>query len=518
MLVNFLERKPQTKESQDEDVILSKFTPRFRFAPSPTGGLHIGTARTALFNWLAAKSMGGRLILRIEDTDVKRSSKKYEALIIEDLKWLGIEWDEFYRQSERIEIYRKVADKLLREGKAYRCFCSPKRLLDLRNSLLKEGKMPKYDSKCRDLSPQEIDRKLEQNEKFTIRFMVKDGDIEFNDLIRGNIKFGPQAFGDFIIMKSDGTPSYNFAVVVDDNEMKITHVLRGEDHITNTARQILLFKALEYKIPYFAHFSMILAKDGSKLSKRHGATTISEFREMGYLREAIVNYLSILSWNPKGEEEIFGLEEVIGKFRISDISKSPAIFDLDKLNWMNGIYIRKKTPEELFDLCVPFLLKSRIVKEKDLEVSEVVLKIKKCVGAFKDSLKVLSDFPKQSKDFFMDKIDFYEDGAIEVLKMESSLKVIAQFLNVLNQRLNRAGKDKHSDLTEDESKKIINQVANELKEDKIKGKFLYMPIRVSLTGKTHGPELPRVISILGVEGCMKRVEQTLKYRENISKI
>ncbi|MBC7332979.1 MAG: glutamate--tRNA ligase [Actinobacteria bacterium] len=493
--------------------------PRLRFAPSPTGGLHIGTARTALFNWIAAKSMGGKLILRIEDTDIKRSTREYEALIIEDLKWLGIGWDEFYRQSERIGIYQKVAERLLEERKAYRCFCSPQRLSDLRDTLLRQGKVPKYDGKCRYLTQEEIKKKLEQKQKFVIRFVVENeeriGDIEFNDLIRGVIRFSPEAFGDFIIIKSDGTPSYNFAVVVDDSDMKITHVLRGEDHITNTARQLLLFKALGYKIPYFAHFSMILARDGSKLSKRHGATTISEFREMGYLSEAIVNYLSILSWNPMGEEEIFALQDVVDEFRFQDISKSPAIFDIDKLNWINGIYIRKKTCEELFELCTPFLIKSGIIGEKELENEKVIAKIKKCIDAFKDNLKVLGEFPDRVRDFFSDKIDSYEDSATEVLKAESSLKVVVKFMDLLKRKLSSLAGDKSVDLTEEEGKNIIKSVADELKNDKIKGKALYMPIRASITGKTHGPELPKVIAILGIEDCIKRVEQTLTYLNNL---
>ncbi|MDD3519728.1 MAG: glutamate--tRNA ligase, partial [Actinomycetota bacterium] len=323
---------------------------RFRFAPSPTGGLHIGTARTALFNWLAARSMGGKLILRIEDTDLKRSNKAFENSIINDLKWMELDWDEFYRQSERLDIYLREAERLVSEKKAYRCFCSPERLDNLKESLISEGRPTGYDNKCRDLKEEEIGKNLKEKKAYTIRYKVEPGEIIFNDLIRGEIKFISNVISDFVLIKSDGTPSYNFAVVIDDNDMGISHVLRGEDHITNTARQIMLFKSLAYDIPEFAHLSMILGKDGSKLSKRHGATTITQYREEGYLKEAIVNYLSLLSWAPKDGEEFFALSNIFKKFKLKDVSKNPAIFDIDKLNWINGNYIRTKSNLELKEL------------------------------------------------------------------------------------------------------------------------------------------------------------------------
>ncbi|MBE3035988.1 MAG: glutamate--tRNA ligase, partial [Candidatus Atribacteria bacterium] len=338
--------------------------PRLRFAPSPTGGLHIGTARTALFNWLAAKSMAGKLILRIEDTDIKRSNKLFEESIICDLGWLGVTWDEFYRQSDRMESFKDYAYKLLDEGKAYRCFCSPERLEELKSVQYAEGKMSKYDNRCRDLSPAEIENEIAGGKSYAIRFKIEPCEIIFNDLIRGEIRFNSDVFGDFIILKSDGTPSYNFAVVIDDHEMNITHILRGEDHITNTARQILLIKSLRFEIPEFAHLSMILGKDGSKLSKRHGSQTITEFRDEGYVKEALGNYLALLSWAPRTGNEIFNITEITGEFKLSDVSKSPAIFDLDKLNWINGNHIRQKTVDELFKLVLPFILKSQIIEEK----------------------------------------------------------------------------------------------------------------------------------------------------------
>jgi len=487
-------------------------TSRFRFAPSPTGGLHIGTARTALFNWLAARSMGGKLVLRIEDTDIKRSSCKYEKSIISDLKWLGINWDEFYRQSERLEKYRDLAEKLLKEKKAYRCFCSPERLEKLKASQYASGKMSKYDNRCRELSDAEIKKNLSKNKSFTIRFKVDDKEeIVFNDLIRGKVSFKSDVIGDFIIIKSDGTPSYNFAVVVDDGDMEITHVIRGEDHLTNTARQILLFKSLGFELPYFAHISMILGEDGSKLSKRHGAATITQFREEGYLAEAMGNYLSILSWSPGEGREIFDIGDIKDRFRIQDISKSPAIFDVNKLKWLNGIYIRRKTTEELVDLCMRFLIREKVIEEEDKKDEEIMKTISRGVKSFKDNLKVLSDFPGYIRDYLSDKITDYSSESLEILKMDKSRTVIESFLEVIKNAGRSFDNARNMDLNEEKSKNLINGIGEKLKKLDIKGKYLYMPIRVSITGKTHGPELPGVISILGPEKCIQRVKQTLEY-------
>lgn len=489
--------------------------PRFRFAPSPTGGLHIGTARTALFNWLAARSMKGKLILRIEDTDVKRSSTAYEKSIIGDLRWLGLDWDEFYRQSERIEIYRKHAFQLLDEDKAYRCFCSPERLGNLKENQYAAGKMSKYDGLCRKLDNAEIEKKLKDGVPFAIRFKVADDrEITFHDLIRGEITIKSEVIGDFIIIKSDGTPSYNFAAVSDDGDMKITHVLRGEDHITNTARQILLFESLGSDIPSFAHFSMILGRDGSKLSKRHGATTISQFREEGYLSEALANYLSLLSWAPDEGQEIFSPGDILDKYKISDISKSPAIFDVDKLNWLNGIYIRKKSDRELADLCMPYLLSEKIIDKNDTENEKIMSKILKGINAFKDNLKVLSDFSLYIKDFFEEKITEYSSEATEILKPESSKTVLKTFLELLESEWKSFDNNPDMDFNEEKGKEIIVETGEQLKDLNIKGKYLYMPIRVSVTGKIHGPELPKVISMLGLENCIQRVNQTLEYIKN----
>lgn len=483
---------------------------RFRFAPSPTGGLHIGTARTALFNWLATRSMGGKLVLRIEDTDLKRSSSEFESSIINDLKWMGLEWDEFYRQSERLEIYIKEAGRLIEGKKAYRCFCSPERLENLKNSLISEGKPSGYDNKCRDLSESEIEENIKNNKTYTVRYRVEPGEIIFNDIIRGEIRFSSDVISDFVLIKSDGTPSYNFAVVVDDNDMRISHVLRGEDHITNTARQIMLFKSLDYEIPEFAHLSMILGKDGSKLSKRHGATTITQYREEGYLKEAIVNYLSLLSWTPRTGEELFAPENIFEKFRLQDVSKNPAIFDIDRLNWINGNYIRMKNDRELEKLLLPFLS----MEKNGLPSEEDNLKIYKLIDAFKDKIKTLKEFYPLAKDFFITEMTSYDEEAVEIIKTETAGMVINRFESEIKRHKEESG----NEISEEEAKEIINKINQELKEFNIRGRFLYMPIRTSITGSVHGPELPKVVSILGADDCLKRIKQTKILIENNKKI
>ncbi|MDD5659862.1 MAG: glutamate--tRNA ligase, partial [Actinomycetota bacterium] len=459
----------------------------------------------------------GNLILRIEDTDLKRSTKEFEESIIGDLKWLGLDWDEFYKQSDRLSLYDSEARRLLKEGKAYMCFCDCRRLESIKKKLISEGKPSGYDNKCRYLTEEEVQKNLRNKMDYTIRYKVNPKEIKFNDLIRGEIKFSSEVISDFVMIKSDGTPSYNFAVVVDDKDMGITHILRGEDHITNTARQIMLFESLGYEIPKFAHLSMILGKDGTKLSKRHGATTITQYKNEGYLKEAMANYLSLLSWAPKDGVEIFNINSILKKFSICDISKNPAIFDIDKLKWLNGNYIRKMPEEELFKLVMPFLEKKGMVKSEDLKNKNFKDKIIKCVNAFKDKLKTLSEFPDYVAEFFSNKITSYEKEAIEILKLDSSRMVIDLFdkkIKEINLTNGFEFTGASEILNEEKSKSIINEIGSELASKDIKGKYLYMPIRSSLTGKVHGPELPKVISILGPQECLNRISQTLIFLKN----
>jgi nondiscriminating glutamyl-tRNA synthetase len=347
---------------------------RVRFAPSPTGPLHIGGARSALFNFLLAKKLGGKFILRIEDTDRERSSRESEVNIYESLKWLGMNWDEGpdvggaygpYRQMERLDIYQEYTQKLLAEGKAYYCYCSEEELEKERQEALAQGGSPQYSGKCRLLSAEGREKYEAEGRKPVVRFRVpEDKEIVINDLVRGEVAFQSEEVGDFIIVKSDGIPTYNYAVVIDDALMKISHVIRAEEHLSNTPRQILLYEALGFEIPQFAHISLILGKDRSKMSKRHGATSVVQYKEEGYLPEAVVNFLALLGWAPEGEAEIFSLEELIKEFSLERVAKNPAVFDMEKLRWINGIYLRECSLDKLTELALPYLIKAGYVAEK----------------------------------------------------------------------------------------------------------------------------------------------------------
>ncbi|AJE03140.1 glutamate--tRNA ligase [Geobacter pickeringii] len=325
-------------------------TVRLRFAPSPTGYLHVGGARTALFNWLLARKQGGTFVLRIEDTDVARSTQESVDAILQGMEWLGLDWDEgpFY-QSERFPVYKEFVEKLLAEGKAYKCYCTPEELEERRELAMREGRKPKYDGTCRNRTGELPDR------PYTVRFKAPyEGVTAFDDLIKGRIAFNNEELDDLIIQRSDGTPTYNFVVVIDDATMGITTVIRGDDHVNNTPRQILLYEALGYPVPRFAHVPMILGADKTRLSKRHGATSVMAYRDMGFLPEAMVNYLVRLGWS-HGDEEIFSRDDLIEKFSIEAVGKSAGVFNPDKLLWLNHHYIKESAPERLAELLVPFL-------------------------------------------------------------------------------------------------------------------------------------------------------------------
>jgi len=323
---------------------------RLRFAPSPTGLLHVGNARTALFNWLLARGQGGTFVLRIEDTDAERSTRESEAGILDDLRWLGLDWDEGpdvggvfgpYRQSERLDLYRSYANELIEQGHAYRCFCSAEQLDADRRAALESGRPPQYAGRCRGLDPQAAARRLAAGEPAVVRFRVpQDRTVAFEDLVRGRVEFATDVIGDPVLVRSDGHPAYNFAVVIDDALMHITHVVRGEDHISNTPRQVLLYEALKFEPPVFAHLALVLGPDHTPLSKRHGATSVSEFRARGYLPEALVNYLALLGWSPGGGDEVLPAPELARRFALEKVGHSAAVFDSEKLAWVNRHYLR----------------------------------------------------------------------------------------------------------------------------------------------------------------------------------
>ncbi|HEA47475.1 MAG TPA: glutamate--tRNA ligase [bacterium] len=472
---------------------------RVRFAPSPTGYLHVGGARTALFNWLFARHTGGTFILRIEDTDRKRSADRYEKAIIDDLRYLRLDWDEGldiggkygpYRQSERFPLYKEYAKRLLKERKAYYCYCTEEELGKRRKEALGRGQRPGYDGRCRRLTEKEIKKHEKEGRRPTIRFKVPKRRVVVSDLVRGEVTFKARALGDFIILRSDGVAAFNFANIIDDMSMGITHVIRGEDHLSNTPRQILLYQALGIEPPKFAHISMILGPDRARLSKRHGATSITEYRKKGYLPEALVNYLALLGWYPPDGEEINSIEELVKEFSLGDVSKSPAVFDNQKLNWMDGHYIRSSSLEKISDLAIPYLketgyLKGRITQTK----KKWLLKV---IEATRTHLEYLAQVPKETEVFFTKEIKISKEGK-EILKQESSKRVLSTLKNKLK---------KIKEITDKNFKPLMKGIE---KETGYKGKDLYLPIRFVLTGKNRGPELHFILPILGKKECLRRL-------------
>jgi len=413
---------------------------RLRIAPAPTGKLHIGLARTALFNYLFAKKHQGSFILRIENTDRERSKSEFEKDIIENLKWLGMEWDEGpdvggnyrpYRQSQRSKIYKKYLEGLLAQGKAYYCFCSEEELEAQRQYQMSIGQAPIYNGKCRELSPEIVKKLIIEGKKSIIRFKTPLKKIEFNDLIRGKIEFEAALIGDFSIAKNFSSPLYNFACVVDDFEMRISHIMRGEEHISNTPKQILIQEALGFPSPEYVHLPLILGPDRTKLSKRHGATSIGQYKSQGYLPEALINFMAFLGWNPGGEREIYSLPSLIKEFSLERVQKGGAIFNIKKLDFLTGFYIRHRSIEKLTELCLPYLFETGLIKpifetEKGVPdltgyfgqeiVSEYLLKeteekinfdyLKKIVAIYQERLKKLSEISELTNFFFRDKLEY----------------------------------------------------------------------------------------------------------------
>ncbi|HOA40462.1 MAG TPA: glutamate--tRNA ligase [Halanaerobiales bacterium] len=481
---------------------------RLRFPPSPTGKIHIGNMRTALFNWLWARKNNGTLVLRIEDTDLERSTKEFEDIIMKELNWLGLDVDEGvgvggeygpYRQSERVEIYREYADKLLVEGKAYYCFCTPEELQEMREEAARKGEMPRYNGHCRNLSPEEEEEYIKAGRKPVIRFKIpgQEQEIVLNDLIRGEIKFSPDVLDDFIIFKSDGMPTYNFAVVIDDALMKISQVIRGEDHISNTPKQILLYKALGFPVPEFAHLPLILDENRAKLKKRSDSDAIyvGEFRQKGYLPEALFNFLSLVGWSSKDEQEIMSREEIISRFDIADVNKSSAVFDVEKLNWMNGKYIREADLDRILELSLPYLQEAGLVGE---EISgEEYQWLKKVIDVARRGVDYLSQIPAETELFFKE------------LEYEDKEKAIEEFRDEEVELVFTSLKDKLKALT-DFNQDSINDIFKEIrKELGVKPRKIYHPVRLALTGKNSGPELSDIIYIFGLEEVEKRLDEAL---------
>ena len=468
--------------------------PRVRIAPSPTGHLHVGTARAALFNYLYTKKYGGVFVLRIEDTDLERSDKKYEKDIFEGLRWLGIEPDEGpeqggpyapYRQTERTHTYKKYLEKLLAQGKAFYCFHSQRELEEEKDGLLEAKRPSLHMCEYRTMDPQEAAMLTETKPDYIIRFKTPAGhDIIFHDIIRGDVSFSSDLLGDFSIAKKIDVPLYHFAVVVDDEEMKISHVIRGEDHIANTPKHILLAEAMELPVPAYAHLPLILGPDRSKLSKRHGATSVAEYREAGYLPEAMFNFLALLGWNPGGDQEIFSKEELANLFSLEHVQKSGAIFDTTKLDWMNGEYIRAKSVGELTGLCMPFF--SADASQKNHAY------LKKIVALEQPRLKKLSEIGERTEYFF--RLPEYDGELLRWKTMTN--QEIDTALEHTGKLLAGMGEDA---LKSDFEKSFFDAIG-----EGNKGALLW-PLRVALTGKKASPGPFEIMEILGAEESLKRI-------------
>jgi nondiscriminating glutamyl-tRNA synthetase len=503
---------------------------RVRFAPSPTGHLHVGNARTALFNWLFARKLGGAMVLRIEDTDLDRSEARFEDQLIADLKWLGLDWDEGtdvagayapYRQSDRLAIYREHAERLLNQHKAYLCFCTQEDLQKEREQSAAEHRQPIYSGKCRELDPGDAMRRRTSGEACAIRLRIPEHPIRFHDIVHGDVEFSNEVVSDPIILRSSGMPVYNYVVVIDDALMNITHVIRGDDHLSNTPKQVALYEALGWPVPEFAHLSTILGADRERLSKRHGATSIANFRDMGVLPEALVNYLALLGWAPSGgTREIFSRSELVSVFSLERVTPSPAVFDMEKLYWLNRHYIKEQlagdlealstvlTPQRVSILnedvsgipaaargviaAFPFLTKAGYLPDDSwLMRPDVFRWFARLVQLFIASVDRLDQIPdRASQVFHYDaKAALNTADNTEVLGWPNTDAVLSRFtFKILEDELAREGK-----LTPEQFKKIVNEVKA---ETGAKGKELFHPIRIVVTGSHSGPEFDKLVPVL----------------------
>ncbi|MDR3112258.1 MAG: glutamate--tRNA ligase [Elusimicrobiota bacterium] len=484
---------------------------RVRFAPSPTGDLHIGGVRTALFNWLFAKNQKGDFVLRVEDTDEVRSTESSTQVIIEAMNWLGLTWDEGpgkelekyapYYQMQRKEhgVYQKYVDELLTKDTAYKCFCSAQAVEEMRKKAQANKLPPKYDGTCRNLTCEQIKQKEQQGLKPVIRFKTpQDGKIILKDLIRGEVEFDNMLLDDFVIMKANGVPTYNFACVVDDSLMEMTHILRGDDHISNTPRQMHIYKAFGWTLPEFAHTAMILGSDGARLSKRHGHTSVLEYRTEGYLKEAILNYLALLGWSTQDSQQIFTLEELKQKFSIDRCGSSAATFDPAKLLWLNGEKIRSKTPLEVYELFIDWLKytdNENLIRGWDKEV------LKKAIVLEHDKIKTLKDILSLVDFFFAEEVN-YDGSAVEKVFLSEKSKDSAKI--VLTESAIRL-----KNLSNFSAEALEKYARDFAAEKNIKTGQVFHPLRVAVSGRTQGPSLFHMLEIFGSDETVKRIKEAL---------
>ncbi|WP_078593213.1 glutamate--tRNA ligase [Evansella clarkii] len=480
---------------------------RVRFAPSPTGHLHIGGARSALFNYLFARNQNGKFILRIEDTDQARNVDTATEKLMDSLKWLGIDWDESvdtggpyapYQSMERLDIYRKYVEQLIEEGKAYHCYMSEEELEAEREEQRAKGLTPKYSGRDRNLTEEQKHAYEAEGRKPVVRFHVpEDKTIIVDDIVRGEVTFETEGIGDFVIARADGIPTYNFAVAVDDHLMEISHVIRGEEHLSNTPRQLLIFEAFGWEKPRFAHASLILNEDRQKMSKREESIIqfVEQYRDLGYLPEAIVNFISLLGWSPGGEEEILSGEQLIEQFSLERIIKAPAVFDTKKLAWMNNQYMKDADSDRITELALPHLQEAGRLPENLSDEQRGW--VRDLVALHQEKMSFAAEIVELTELFFKDEIGYNEE-ANEVLNDEQVPEVLTAFKEKV---------DNMEDFSAEQLKKSMKEVQ---KETGHKGKKLFMPIRVAATGQTHGPDLPKTLFLLGRQKVSDRLGKLLK--------
>lgn len=478
---------------------------RVRFAPSPTGTLHIGGARTALFNWLFARKYKGKMVLRIEDSDIRRSREDSALGIIDGLRWLGLDWDEGpeaggdygpYRQSERLPIYSGYLRQLLEQDQAYYCFCTAEQLAAEKEAARQSKKDYKYGGHCRHISKSEAQERIRSGERAVVRFKAPaHGSVVVNDLIRGEVGFDNRLLDDFILAKSDGGPTYNFAVVVDDHCMAISHVIRAEEHLSNTPKQILLYKALGWGLPQFAHVSMILAPDRSKLSKRHGATSVQEFRDDGYLPEALINYLALLGWSSKEDRDFWSREELLDRFSLDGISRSPAIYDIEKLSWMNGNYLAQADSERIAAL----LYEDAQRKSSPISTDQLL----PVIELLKPRVKTVPAILEEGAYFFEPITGYDEKGCQKYFRQEDSLRLLQECLSLCQE----------SDF--ESAEKLEQELRQRAADLKLKAAKLIHPIRLAISGRTATPGLFEVMMILGKSECIQRISSAILYAKSL---
>eukprot|EP00471_Norrisiella_sphaerica_P003835 CAMPEP_0184479294 /NCGR_PEP_ID=MMETSP0113_2-20130426/1077_1 /TAXON_ID=91329 /ORGANISM="Norrisiella sphaerica, Strain BC52" /LENGTH=563 /DNA_ID=CAMNT_0026857347 /DNA_START=135 /DNA_END=1826 /DNA_ORIENTATION=- len=486
---------------------------RVRFAPSPTGSLHVGGARTALYNWLIAQKEGdSKFVLRIEDTDVARSTRESEESVLGDLKWLGLHWDEGpFRQSERGDVYKEMVNKLVESGHAYPCFCTDEELEEAKQRALAEGKNAKYDGKWRDADPELVEKMLREGVPHTYRFKVPKGKVvTIEDKVRGTVSWDAEAtLGDFILLRSSGIPVYNFCVAVDDALMGISTVIRAEEHLTNTLRQVLILEALGFATPEYAHLSLILGQDKQKLSKRHGATSVTQFSEEGFLPEAMINYLSLLGWNEGTEQEIYEIPELVEKFTLERVIKSPAVFDMDKLKWINSQHIRKLTPEKLEELISPFFKGAN--PPLPCDASFLAAATKMC----QPRMEVLSDSVDITRAALSHSLvqTLETDEAKKLLEGDETFQEFAAAIvsDFENQKI-------PAPVDEDFEAKYKKWAKELGKRTGRKGKQLFMPLRLLLTGSMQGPEVPHQLQLAQIAHTEGDVKEAVGLEERINNI